>query len=276
MSPATRQPAAGRGRRAERGAVLLMIMAVLGATILVSAGVLGDDAATPRDERLALAAECVDVLGRAAAEARRSSGAWPADLPSLVAAAPVSSLDLATADPTRPGFDVTYAVTAGVGVTVSAAGPDGVAGNGDDLAASASESVIARAPTRNRLALLRTAFLLSGYMDDPGMTPAERASLRDAVRDWSLARRAYLYADASGRAALQSQMDAAESTITSLRTSYGLPPIPPNATGPGGLLSGIGLPDSLGVDAFGNTFDTGLAGFVSRGADGSAGTPDDL
>ncbi len=260
--------------RRQRGAILLMLLSLIGAGFLVTAGILSSEV-MPRDERLAMATERVDALSRAATEAYRATGAWPADLPSLVAAGTAPSHHLLSADPCRAGFDIGYTITPGVGVSLRSAGADGRAGNADDILGSAAVQSPGRAPTRNRLSLLRSAFLLSGYMDDPAMTPGERAAMRDAVRDWSLARRAYVFADSAGQATLQSQMNAAETTITNLRTTYALPAIPSNATGAGGLLQNLGLPDSLGADGFGTTFETGLTGFVSRGADGVAGTDDD-
>lgn len=162
-------------------------------------------------------------------------------------------------------------------LTVTSRGRDQRLGTADDLIASIDDHQPARQVTRARLRLLRAAYLRSPYMDGALMTPAERAAMRQAVRTYARAQRALLFADTAGKAVLTTQRDAAAATIAGLQSLHALPPPPANATGVGGLLEQLSLPDALGTDAWGGTLVVSRnVGFLCVGGDRLAGGDDDF
>ena len=272
----TRAAAMRRDLRGQQGYVMIMLLAAVGVAVLVSAGLSPRELGGTRRDREAESERIVAALARAADEAFRSGGDFPANLPALAASGAAASTDLVLHDPFGNGNWIDYQVVSGVSATLTARGPDRQLGTADDLVAVAASPTPARAAGRNRLRLLRAAFYNSAYMDDPGMTALERALLRGAMRDWWLARRATLHAAPADQPGLQAQMDAAEAVIEGIRAGYPLPPVPSAATGPGGLMQGLGLPDALAVDGHGQTLSTGVVGLVSDGLDGLPATIDDL
>jgi hypothetical protein len=219
----------------------------------------------------------VGIADRASAAFLRDR-ALPSDLASLASAGVLDANGHWQYDPFGAGRTLDYAITGlPARLQLRSRGRDRTLGSGDDPAYSIDIETPARALTRDRLRVLRAVFLRSDYMDSPAMTATDRAAMRGHVRDWSLAQRSIRYATAANRIGLIAQRDAAAARIESLRLSRGLiAVVPPNATGPGGLLEQLGLPDSLGIDGFGATFATGVVGFVSAGGDTIGGNDDDL
>lgn len=162
-------------------------------------------------------------------------------------------------------------------LTVTSRGRDQRRGTADDVIDSIADDGPARHVTRSRLRVLRAAYLRSPYMNGALMTPAERATMRQAVGTFARAQRALLYADAAGKVAMTAQRDAAAATIAGLQSLHALPAPPPGATGVGGLLEQLSLPDALGTDAWGGTLVVDRnVGFLCIGGDRRSGGDDDF
>ncbi len=147
----------------------------------------------------------------------------------------------------------------------------------DDITVSGNEQIVGRISSRNRLRVLRAAFLRSSFMDAPTMTATDRSSLRIEMRRLVQAQRKLLTAGLADRAAILVDRDAAASNIHLIRANHPLLlAIPSSATGTGGLLQAMGLPDSKAMDGFQQDFQTALTGFKSIGADATGDTADDF
>ncbi len=109
------------------------------------------------------------------------------------------------------------------------------------------------------------------------MSAAEEASMVAAMRDYAIARRQWLTADATTRVTLTTQMNTAAATVSALASSHACTPLPPAVTGAGGLMEGLGMPDGKAVDGIGaNLISNATVGVLARGADATGGTDDDM
>ncbi len=278
MSTVRRGQVGGAVRRAradEGGYVLVVVVMVVGLATVMGGGLFAERIVPRLAERTLRAERTVASLTLAAHEYHRRHGAFPTDVAALRTSGTANSLDLMTGDPFGQGADVGYSVAAGA-VSITSRGEDGQLATSDDLGHVLPAQNAGRPGTRNRLRLLRAAFFMSPYMNDAAMSPTARALLRTALRDASITRRRLTHAAVADLPALQAQIAAAESAITSLLGFYGTPSTPSLATGPGGLLEQLGMPDTLGQDGFGNTLSTAVVGFASSGSDGVPGNGDDL
>jgi len=261
----------------QRGFALVLMMAALagGGALFVLA--LGSHApfrpvdleveARARSERIADAAVAVYLR----------DGAFPPDLAALTATGLLPLDEEWAVDPHGAGAQLGYALSGSpASLSIRAVGPDFQAGTADDIVASRSSSALARARTLRRLGALRVAYLDSDYMAGT-LGASERAQLGDAMRRFARAQRALVFASGAQRSALITERDSAAATVASIRSSNSLPALPSDVLGVGGLLDGVGCPQSLGDDGFGQTFVVHEAvGFLSEGADGVGGTDDDF
>jgi len=109
------------------------------------------------------------------------------------------------------------------------------------------------------------------------LVPSDADQMRVAMRDYWIARRRYLTADAATRTQLQATMTAAAASVAALAAAHGLTALPSNMTGNGGLMQALGMPDSKATDGIGGTFIINATiGVVARGADATGGTDDDM
>ena len=103
------------------------------------------------------------------------------------------------------------------------------------------------------------------------MTPSAR------VRDYAIARRQWLTADAATRATLTTRMSTAAATVSAIAGAHGCAPLPLAVTGAGGLMEGLGMPDGKAVDGLGAALLLdATVGVLARGSDATGGTDDDM
>lgn len=277
------------------GMVLLALLLVIAGIGMVAIGAAESATAELLGARRSVAERRVAAIAMDARDAWQRDGALPADLGALADACITDPYGRWRFDPFGRGGDLAYRITSNpTRVTVTSRGPDAIAGTADDISFSADLEPGARQLTRGRACALRALYATSRYCDDERMKGADRVRLREAIRSYGAAQRRTRYEedeeeddddDHEGKQKKskknkkggkhESDRDDAEDTIDSLRKDYDLPELPQRATGPGGLCERLGVPDSRGIDGFGNPFDVVPAGFRSRGADGKGGTSDD-
>jgi hypothetical protein len=262
--------------RARRGFVVVWVVAVIAAFALTLLALVPARSAGGALGPHRLGERRVAELAFAAQEAWLRDGGYPASLAALTSQELAPSTELAGQDPfDLAGAGVDYAL-AGADLALSSRGPDHALGTSDDRIASAFGQTPGRSLSRNRLRVLRALYTTSAYVDDPGVTPPRRAQLLQALRDATVARRHVVYASGAQKAQLQNDVAANEATVSAILAAAGAPAPPASATGPGGLLEAMGLPDPLGVDGFGTTLYVGVPGFLSAGVDTLEGGDDDL
>lgn len=262
-------------RRDERGFALLVLLAVVG---IGSVGiVVAMQRLVPSSSATAVDTERrFDTVARAARFAFRRSGAFPANLNSLAAAAGLDATDSWRTDPWLPPNDLNYR-SAAAGLTLRGRGADRRLNTADDPRFVVATEDQMRARQRGRERMIRAVLLRSPYCFVATMSSSDRAAMRTAMRDHAIARRAWLTADAAARVALQATLTATAATVASLRSAYSRPNLPTRIVGAGGLMQQLGMPDSRANDGIGRRFvrHTPL-GIVSQGADRTGGTDDDM
>ena len=259
----------------QAGFALIVLLSVVG---IGSVGVLlavQSLVPTLRD-RQASANEHLMISARAAADAYRRYGSFPADLDAMAAEGGVTDAGHWQRDPLGAGQELDYQVLAS-GVRIRSRGVDGQLGTADDLERTVHTDTQLRLRQRLRLRMLRAVLLRSPYRLDGLMTPAEHLLVREATRDYAAAQRQLLTATATERTLLTTVMSAAAATIDALALSYGLPAIPSSLTGAGGLMSQLGMSDSRAFDGRGAALQRDpVLGWIAVGADGTGGTDDDM
>ncbi|MFT7536256.1 MAG: hypothetical protein ACI85K_002210 [Hyphomicrobiaceae bacterium] len=257
------------------GFALIVLLSVVGVSSL---GVLlAVQALVPSlRERQAVTDYHLDTAAAAAADAYRRNGSFPTDLASLATAGGVTDAGHWQRDPLGSGQELDYQIVA-TGVRVRSRGVDGQLGTADDNQRLVSTDTQMRLRQRLRLRMLRAVLLRSPYRWDSLMTPAEQLQMRDAMRDYAMAKRDWLTATAGERTLLAAVMAGAADTVNALGTSYGMLSLPTSLTGAGGLMSQLGMSDARAVDGSGAALqhDTVL-GWIAIGADGTGGTDDDM
>ncbi len=277
--------------------VLLALLLVVAGIGLVAIGAAESASAELLGARRSVAERRVAAIAMDARDAWQRDGTLPADLGAVADTCITDPYGRWRFDPFGRGGDLTYRIISNpTRVTVTSCGPDGIAGTADDISFTADFESGARQITRGRACALRALYSRSRYCDDKRMKGEDRDRLREAIRSYGAAQRRTRYEedddqgeeddddDHGGKQKKdkkkhgrkhESERDEAENAIDSLRHNYGLPDLPKRATGPGGLCERLGVPDSRGIDGFGNPFDVVSAGFRSRGADGEGGNSDD-
>lgn len=230
---------------------------------------------TMRIDKQAEAERRVAALAEAGNELYLRTGSFPNNLLELVTLSQSSEWELLAADPYGSLENIDVSVV-GDQLLVSSRGPDGQLGTLDDVVTGVHARTAGRARTRNRLRILRAVFSTSGYYDSAMVTPADRATLLQAMTDYTTKCRLLDYVSPLDQAQALIEIGAARVTIESITQAAGLPAVPASATGPGGLLESLGLPDSLGTDGYGHTWVTDVVGINSPGRDGTGGTIDDF
>lgn len=205
-----------------------------------------------------------------------ADGAFPADLTALAATGGAPADDGWRRDPWASPADLDYAVTA-TGARTRTRGPDRTLGTADDDTGVALAEPLLRVRQRGRLRLQRALFAASTFCTVPAMSPAERSAMVAALRDYAVARRAWLAADATERTNLTTRLTTATSTVQGLRSLHLCAALPTFLVGPGGLMERLGMPDALCVDGRNAPLvrdDT--VGVVAVGWDVTGGTDDDM
>ncbi|MBI5850655.1 MAG: hypothetical protein HZB39_06385 [Planctomycetes bacterium] len=282
-------------RHREGGIVLLALLLVIAGIGMVAIAAAESTSDELLGARRSVAEGRVAAIAMDARDAWQRNGTLPADLGALAGTCITDPYGRWRFDPFGRGGDLMYRINSNpTGVTVTSCGPDGIAGTADDISFTADLEPGARQHTRGRACALRALYATSRYCDDKRMKGDDRAKLRKAIRSYGAAQRRTRYEEdddegddddhkgeddqhhgkKNGRKH-ESERAEAEDAIESVRKSNGLPELPQRATGPGGLCERLGVPDSRGIDGFGNPFDVVPAGFRSRGADGKGGTSDD-
>lgn len=257
-------------------ALLALLIAITAASGVFVAGL--PFLIRPQTDFAATAQARLERIRAAAQTALIENGSIPANLNALANATTVPADDRWRTDPFNFA-DFQYEVSGDPAtLTVASVGLDRSAGTADDLSIELASEPDARTRTRNRLRTIRSKFNRSNYMYDAAMSPADRSSMLANALTYSTTQRAIDFAANTGdRANLIAQRDAARNAILNLRTTYSLPPPPNTVSGPGGLLSALGLPDSLDADGHGTPLIANDAvGCTSAGADRTGGTNDDL
>lgn len=215
----------------------------------------------------------VELVAR---EAYRRNGVFPSDLGTLATTAGGMTGPRWRLDPYGAAQDLDYGLV-GRSLRVRSRGPDGQLGTADDTTAVISPETLVRGRQRARLRIIRAVLARSPYRLAGSMSSGDEATMLTALRDFATARRQWLTATAAERTDLQTQMDDAATTIQNLATTHGCTPLPAAVTGAGGLMNGLGMPDSKAVDGAGATLllDTAV-GVVARGSDGVGGNNDDM
>lgn len=259
----------------EAGFALIVLLSVVG---IGSVGVLLAVQALvpPLAQRQEVADRNLGIVAQAAMDAYRLDGSFPGDLDALQARGVVRHGGNWRRDPLGAGEELDYGLSAGA-LRIRSRGADGVLGTADDRERTLSEDTQMRVRQRGRLRLLRAVLTRSAYRLDGLMTPSEQLSMRDAMRDYAIAKRRWLTASASERATLTVTMTSAAATITGLAGSYGLPALPVTITGAGGLMSQLGLSETRAFDGSGAALQRDpMLGWIAVGADGTGGTDDDM
>jgi hypothetical protein len=227
-------------------------------------------------DRQYVAERNLNIAAAAANLAYRRDGRFPADLDALAVAGGLSPAGAWRRDPFGTGQELDYRIIS-TGVRVSSCGLDGRLGTADDSQKLVSTETQLRLRQRLRLRLLRAVLLRSSYRLDGLMTAGEQLSMRTAMHDYAVAKRRWLRADATERAALMVTMASAATVVTQLTTSYGLPSLPVSLSGAGGLMSQLAMTDARAVDGSGAPLLADpVLGWVAAGADGVGGTDDDM
>lgn len=261
-------------RHPEQGFALLILLALMGVAG-VGLLVVVERFVPPLADVSTRVTASLDRARATTRDAFVASGAFPADLAALVAADTHGDDDW-TADPWQPASSLDYAVT-GPGVRLRSRGPDLTLATTDDVVAVVAAEPLLRLRQRGRLRLLRAVFAASTYCTAPSMSPTSRATMRAALRDYAMARRTWLGADAATRTTLQTRLDDARTTVAALRTANACDPLPTFVVGPGGLMGQLGMPDAIAVDGVGATLlRDATVGVIAAGRDATGGTDDDM
>ncbi|MCR9246610.1 MAG: hypothetical protein NXI31_16380 [bacterium] len=258
----------------ENGFALLVMFAIVGTAslgIVLAVGLLAPIAdADARSEQHVATAEA------AARDQFRASGAFGATMDDLVNASHGRVGGPWRVDPWGSGQDLDYGFV-GSSLRLRARGADRTLGTADDVTATISAEDLVRARQRARLRLIRAVLTRSSYRWAATMTNPEEAQMRQAMRDYAIARRAWLTADAPTRATLTNTMTTAAATVSSLASAHGCTPLPLAVTGAGGLMQGLGMADGRAIDGLGAALlPDATLGVIARGADGTGGTDDDM
>ena len=218
----------------------------------------------------------LDTCERAAETARRHTGAFPANLTALATASGLDAAGTWRLDPHGAAQDLDYSVNASR-LRIRSRGLDRRLNTADDIIAVIPAERPVRLRQRGRLRILRALLAVSPYRQVPSMSPAERTTMRDAMRDQAIARRQWLGADAPTRALLQARMNSAATTVTGLVTLHGCTAMPVALTGASGLLNGIGSTDTAAIDGLGRALIAhATLGLAAAGNDRVGGTDDDM
>lgn len=262
-------------RERQAGFALLVLLGLIGVGSL--SVVLALQAFRPPFAERSAAADARLATVQAAARAGfRGTGAFPADLDGIAAAASLPSAGPWRVDPYSAALELDYAISA-TGVRVRSRGPDRLLGSADDIRCDVATETQLRARQRGRLRLLRAQLLRSPYWLAPSMTASDAASMRTAMRAAAVATRQWFSATASERTALSATLAAAATTVAGLRAVHGLPSLPPALVGAGGLMQALGTSDARAVDGQGAAMRVdALLGVACVGADGTGGTDDDM
>lgn len=257
------------------GFALLVLLALIGVGSLTI--VLALPATAPVGGRQGVdAAANVAVAQAAARIAYRRNGAFPGSLDLAAAAAGLDASGAWRRDPWGRGADLQWGMVA-AGLRVRSRGRDGSAGTADDDVFVVGTEAQLRLRQRARLRLLRAVLLRSPYRFAPTMTPTDVTAMRDAMRDYAIAKRRWLTADPATRVVLGATMTTAAATVAALRTANGLPALPNALVGAAGLTQQLGLDDTRVVDGSGaRLLRDPVVGFLARGADRRGGTDDDM
>lgn len=216
------------------------------------------------------------VASSAARVAFRRNGSFPTSLDNLATAAGIDRQGSWRIDPWLSPNDVDYRRPA-TGANVRSRGRDGRLNTADDVQIAVIAEDLLRARQRGRLRMLRAILLTSSYFHAATMSPAEVSAMQAAMHTQAIAHRSWLTADAATRTALQGTLSSSAATITSLRSSHGLPAIPTRVVGANGLMQHLGLPDSRATDGQNrNLLRDPTIGLIAAGYDRRGGTDDDM
>jgi hypothetical protein len=259
----------------ERGFALLAVLSIIaaGSLVLLAAvqRLVPPLAGRARlvDDRLAVCQEAVEI-------AYRRNGAFPANLTALATPAGLDANGVWRRDPS--GFAVDFAYNRnGTRVQLRSRGPDRRLNTADDVIETIPAERPLRTRQRGRLRMLRALLLVSPYRTSGTMTADDRTAMHDAMRDYAIARRRWLGADAATRAVLTTTMQGAATTISGLVASKGCAALPTALRGAGGLMTAIGSTDAAAVDGRGAALVRHtVLGIAAAGNDRTRGTDDDM
>jgi hypothetical protein len=259
----------------DRGFALLALLGVIGAAsmaiVLAVAAML-----PPLAGRGAVTTNNLETTLRAAKFAHRSSGAFPASLTATAAAAGLEAQGTWRYDPFGLAQDTGYGMS-GSNLRVRSRGLDRAFGTADDITYLLPSERYVRLRQRSRLRLLRALFTVSPYRLAGTMSPTDQASMRSALRDFAIAQRLWLSADAATLPSLTARMATATATVAGLVALHSCPVLPPSLTGSGGLATNIGAVDSDFVDGAGRPLiPHATLGFAAIGNDLVGGSNDDM
>lgn len=255
--------------------------ALLGVLAIVAAGSLVLLAAVQRlvppqanrsrlvDDRLSLCAEATEI-------AYRRNGAFPTNLTTMANAVGLDATGAWRLDPN--GFAVDFAYNRNnTRVQLRSRGRDRRLNTADDVVETIPAERPLRTRQRGRLRLLRALLLVSPYRTSGTMTVDDRTAMHDAMRDYAIARRRWLGADAATRAVLTTTMQGAATTISGLVASKACAALPTALRGAGGLMTAIGSTDAAAVDGRGAVLVRHtVLGIAAAGNDRTRGTDDDM
>lgn len=269
-APATTATAAS----AQGGFALLVLLGLVG---VGSVGILlaVQSLVAPLAEVPARAERNMAVAEHAARFAFRSNGAFPTNLNGLAQAARLDPTADWRIDPWSPPLDLDYRRPT-TGANVRSRGRDGRLNTSDDMQVLVPAESLVRVRQRGRLRLVRAVLVRSPFNFTATMG-TDHATLRAALRDHAIARRAWLTADAATRVTLQATLTATAASVASLRSLHGCSPLPNRMVGTGGLMEQLGMPDSRCYDGFGRRLvRDSVLGVGANGYDRRRGTDDDM
>lgn len=259
----------------QRGFALLVLLGIIGtasmAIVLAVAAML-----PPLAERGQRTTGNLETAVRAAMLGYRRNGAFPADLTAAATAGGLDATGTWRSDPHGTLQDTGYGM-AGTNLRIRSRGLDRAFGTADDITYLLSTEQQLRLRQRGRLRLLRALVTVSPYRLAGSMSPAERDSMRGAMRSFAVAQRLWLSADAATLPVLAASMAADSATVTNLTVLHSCPPLPVSVTGAGGLATNIGTIDSQLVDGAGRALiANNTLGVAATGNDLIGSTNDDM
>ena len=267
--------AACSGVARERGFALLVLLAVIGAAsmaIVMAATVM----LPPLAGRAVTTTDRVETAVLAARLGYLRNGAFPANLTAAATASGLDPLGAWRNDPYGTVQDVGYGML-GTSLRVRSRGTDRAFGTADDITYLLPTERHLRLRQRGRLRVLRALFAVSPYRTAGTMSAAEQARMRSAMRDFAIAQRRWLGADATTLPTLAAQLVTAGTTITDLVALHSLPSLPVALTGTGGLASVLGVADTACVDGAARPLVLhATLGIAAVGNDRVGGTNDDM
>lgn len=259
----------------EPGFALIVLLAVVG---IGSVGLLlAVEAYLPTlRERQALSVGNLQTAQAAARTAYRRTGAFPVDLDALSTAAGLDVDGSWRRDPFGHGEALDYA-RVGADLRLRSRGVDRQLGTADDLVLDVAAETQLRVRQRLRLRVLRAVLLRSSFRLAGSMSAADVVQMRNAMRDYAVAKRRWRTADAATRVTLSTTMADATATVSALASVHALTALPVALTGAGGLMDRLAMEDARAVDGAGAPLLLDpVVGFVAAGADGTGGTDDDM